>query len=70
MSTHTTIEAAAEILCQRCRLPLSESVEPLSRHRTSEGVIVYTRCACGLLGAWLHRGDADAPLIVARAAPP
>ncbi|QXJ20350.1 hypothetical protein AGRA3207_001044 [Actinomadura graeca] len=33
--------------CPRCGWPQTEVYEVLSRHLTSEGVVSYTRCACG-----------------------
>ncbi|TYB37985.1 hypothetical protein [Actinomadura chibensis] len=33
--------------CPRCGWPESEVYDVLSRHLTSEGVVTYTRCACG-----------------------
>ncbi|WP_067548090.1 hypothetical protein [Nocardia crassostreae] len=33
--------------CEHCGWPDSQPFETLSRHRTSEGVVTYTRCACG-----------------------
>ncbi|WP_344598651.1 hypothetical protein [Actinomadura vinacea] len=33
--------------CPRCGWPQSDVYEVLSRHLTSEGVVTYTRCACG-----------------------
>ncbi|MFI0483289.1 hypothetical protein [Actinomadura sp. 9N215] len=33
--------------CPRCGWPESQVYEVLSRHLTSEGVVTYTRCACG-----------------------
>ncbi|GAA4071346.1 hypothetical protein GCM10022214_28900 [Actinomadura miaoliensis] len=33
--------------CPRCGWPESEIYQVLSRHLTSEGVVAYTRCACG-----------------------
>ena len=33
--------------CPRCGWPRSEIYKVLSRHLTSEGVVIYTRCACG-----------------------
>jgi hypothetical protein len=33
--------------CPRCGWPQSDVYEILSRHLTSEGVVTYTRCACG-----------------------
>jgi hypothetical protein len=38
--------------CSRCGWPESEPFEVVSRHCTSEGVIVYARCACGRLQVW------------------
>lgn len=35
--------------CASCGWPLSDPYEIVSRHRTSEGLIVYTRCVCGRL---------------------
>lgn len=33
--------------CPRCGWPEAETYEVLSRHLTSQGVVTYTRCACG-----------------------
>ncbi|MFG2000720.1 hypothetical protein ACGFNU_16405 [Spirillospora sp. NPDC048911] len=33
--------------CPRCGWPEDETYEVLSRHLTSDGVVSYTRCACG-----------------------
>ncbi|MUN36531.1 hypothetical protein GNZ18_07950 [Actinomadura sp. NEAU-AAG5] len=33
--------------CPRCGWPQTQVYEVLSRHLTSEGVVSYTRCACG-----------------------
>ncbi|TDC52675.1 hypothetical protein E1281_18855 [Actinomadura sp. KC345] len=33
--------------CPCCGWPESQVYEVLSRHLTSEGVVTYTRCACG-----------------------
>ncbi|GLZ05150.1 hypothetical protein Acsp03_26160 [Actinomadura sp. NBRC 104412] len=33
--------------CPRCGWPQSDVYEVISRHLTSEGVVTYTRCACG-----------------------
>ncbi|MWK38831.1 hypothetical protein GEV43_35600 [Actinomadura sp. J1-007] len=33
--------------CPGCGWPQAEVYEVLSRHLTSEGVVTYTRCACG-----------------------
>ena len=54
--------------CRRCGWPESEPYETVSRHLTSTGMIVYTRCFCGLLqvrsypvagrrGGLIARGD-------------
>jgi hypothetical protein len=37
----------------------------LSRHRTSEGVVTYTRCTCGDLQIWLTRSSRPAPMLIA-----
>lgn len=33
--------------CPGCAWPLDEPYEVVSRHATSEGVVTYSRCACG-----------------------
>jgi uncharacterized Zn finger protein len=33
--------------CPVCAWPASEPHEVLSRHVTSEGIVTYSRCACG-----------------------
>ncbi|MFI6867154.1 hypothetical protein [Nocardia sp. NPDC050406] len=40
--------------CPDCGWPLHRPPETLSRHRTSEGTVVYTRCVCGRVRAWLE----------------
>ncbi|BAW05371.1 hypothetical protein [Nocardia seriolae] len=35
--------------CGRCGWPIDQPFQVLSRHRTSEGIVSYTRCACGAL---------------------
>lgn len=40
--------------CWNCGWPLAQPYEIVSRHLTSEGILVYTRCACGVLRARLH----------------
>jgi hypothetical protein len=35
--------------CQYCRRPEPGTCRVESRHTTSEGVVVYVRCACGRL---------------------
>ncbi|MGH3662387.1 MAG: hypothetical protein ACRDT8_03445 [Micromonosporaceae bacterium] len=54
--------ATADRLCPRCGWPDDDPVEVVSRHHTSAGLIVYTRCVCGLLTArqvtWAGRGGA------------
>ncbi|MFF2551880.1 hypothetical protein ACFVUS_12825 [Nocardia sp. NPDC058058] len=34
----------------------------LSRHRTSEGVITYTRCHCGTIRMWLSPNTFGTPV--------
>lgn len=41
------------IECQYCRRPEPGTCQVVSRHTTSEGVVVYTRCACGTLSRHL-----------------
>ena len=50
-----------EAACADCGWPDTDR-QVVSRHRTSEGVIVWTRCIiCGALQVWLHRpGVAEA----------
>jgi hypothetical protein len=33
--------------CPVCGWPLDEPYEVISRHATSEGIVTYSRCACG-----------------------
>lgn len=40
------------------------SSEVVSCHLTSEGVLVYTRCACGALRLQLHRPEGRNQVIV------
>ncbi|OLT00365.1 hypothetical protein BJF90_35840 [Pseudonocardia sp. CNS-004] len=42
-------------MCPRCGWPAAEPFEVVSRHVTSEGVITWSRCACGRLQ--VHRGS-------------
>lgn len=39
--------------CQHCRRPDPQFFQLVSRHTTSEGVVVYARCACGALHRFL-----------------
>jgi hypothetical protein len=47
--TDRPVERPAErpAACPACAWPLDEPYEVVSRHATSEGVVTYTRCACG-----------------------
>lgn len=56
--------------CRRCGWPEEQPYETVSRHHTSTGVIVYTRCACGLLQvrSYPHQGRRSA--LIARGACP
>ena len=56
--------------CPRCCWPQREPYEVVSRHATSTGTIVYTRCACGLLSTWLHPAPATTAHVIARATHP
>ncbi|MFI2026682.1 hypothetical protein [Streptomyces buecherae] len=47
------------------RWPLAEPVRVVSRHRTTEGVVVYARCVCGRLRVWVEpRGGAARRLVI------
>lgn len=41
--------------CSNCGWPTNQPFQVLSRHRTSEGIVVYTRCACGVVRMQLAR---------------
>jgi hypothetical protein len=48
--------------CVKCGWPLHDPYQIVSRHPVADGTVVYTRCACGTLRAWLARpggGDSD-----------
>jgi len=47
---------ATPATCPTCGWPTGEPYEVISHHRTSEGVITWSRCPCGRLQ--VHRGDA------------
>lgn len=44
--------------CPRCGWPEAELYEIISRHLTSEGVVTYTRCACGEVQVRIQPYDA------------
>lgn len=49
-----------ETACLDCAWPGAGAQDVLSRHRTSEGTIVWTKCVCGAFHVWLYRpGPAD-----------
>lgn len=51
-------------VCQQCGWPDTEPYQTVSRHTTTEGLIVYTRCACGRLHVRRHApGQTHAPII-------
>lgn len=56
-----------EDACLDCGWPDIDA-QVVSRHRTSQGTIVWTRCICGVLQVWLHRPGATEA--VARASQP
>ncbi len=62
----TTTNAA--LACRYCGWPEQETYEVVSRHRTSEGTVVYSRCACGALQVRVHRRNA-AEVVAARGVP-
>ncbi|WP_433656958.1 hypothetical protein ACQPW1_36590 [Nocardia sp. CA-128927] len=47
-------EPADQHGCRQCGWPVDQPSATVSSHRTSEGVIVYTRCVCGTLNVWLE----------------
>lgn len=53
--------------CAYCGWPEAEPYEVVSRHDTSEGTVVYTRCACGRLQ--VRRGHSAAPVLSSRSGP-
>ncbi|MEU5833478.1 hypothetical protein ABZ820_07310 [Streptomyces diacarni] len=50
--------------CATCGWPLHDPYETVSRHRVAEGTLVYSRCACGTLRAWLQRHEGVEQLVV------
>ncbi|MGH8792713.1 MAG: hypothetical protein ACRDXX_08715 [Stackebrandtia sp.] len=46
--------------CPLCALRMTEVLEMVSRHRTTRGVVVYARCACGRLSVWLESATVEA----------
>lgn len=55
-------EVMTEETCPSCGWPTAETYTIISRHATSEGVVVYSRCACGRLRATLYATAANAAL--------
>lgn len=55
--------------CEHCGWPESEPYAILSRHRTSQGLALWTRCACGTTRVRL-RPPTGAERIVARLGQP
>lgn len=54
--------------CPYCGWPDDQPVQDLSQHQTGEGVLVWTRCACGSVQARLLTGGTTE--IVTRGRPP
>lgn len=52
--------------CPRCGWPESQVYEVLSRHLTSEGVVSYTRCACGGVQVRVQRFESGAVVAARR----
>jgi hypothetical protein len=46
--------------CARCGSPQEPPYTVVSRHFTSEGTLIYTRCGCGALRPRLLRYDGTA----------
>jgi hypothetical protein len=60
MATATATDATV-----RAAAPAHEPTQVLSRHPTSQGTVVYTRCSCGALEVWLESMQATQELIAA-----
>ncbi|MFC9898271.1 hypothetical protein ACFVMC_31665 [Nocardia sp. NPDC127579] len=45
--------------CRRCGRTVRQPDPSESCHRTSEGVVRYSRCACGMAQIWLRRWSAE-----------
>jgi hypothetical protein len=48
------MERRTDDFCPCCGWPTAEPYQVVSRHQTSEGTIIWSRCACGRLQ--VHRG--------------
>ncbi|WP_433337319.1 hypothetical protein [Spirillospora sp. CA-294931] len=55
--------------CPGCGWPQGEVYEVLSRHLISEGVVTYTRCACGVVQVRVQPFEPAAPVSGASASP-
>ena len=67
---HSSPEVAANpTRCPHCGWPDAEPYAVVSRHVTSTGVVVYTRCACGRLGVRQYGGGAGRLVTSAPAVP-
>jgi hypothetical protein len=53
--------------CPDCSCPGDQQL--LSRHRTADGLLTYTRCRCGALHVWLWPHDPAAARHLARGRP-
>jgi hypothetical protein len=61
------VGGAASTACPYCGRPDTEPFQVLSRHRTSSGLTVWTRCQCGSLQ--VRERDAAGERIAARSRP-
>jgi hypothetical protein len=61
------VDAGAITACPYCGRPDAEPFQVLSRHRTSAGLTVWTRCQCGSLQVRVR--DAAGERIAARGRP-
>jgi hypothetical protein len=53
----------SEGTCPVCGWPDDVPYQVISRHLTSTGVVVYTRCACGALQVRRHTLSGGTPLL-------
>lgn len=57
-------------VCRTCGHPLTEELQVLSRHSTSEGAVAWVRCECGSLQAWFRPYGQSTEQLVAASEPP
>lgn len=60
----TAFRNPADTPCPHCGWPLAEPAAVVSRHPTTEGTVVYARCACGRLRVWLAPASGARPRLL------